>query len=332
MISENLKKKCDLFADNHQSLKKNFKWDYGMMHCLGAIIYTNVGLPVNIEAIKESKEMIKKNTGLFSSFKDTTLFALSTLFSLEPNPGELFQKTIKIYDDMKKVGFHSSAYLTLAAFSIAKQTEEYDVPSVINRAKEIYDAMKTEHWFLTSSDDYGYAAMLATTDLSVTQAIREMETCYGLLKKTFSTGNALQSLTHVLTMGDEPALAKCERVNQVYQSLANKGCKLSKYSELASLGILALISEDVEKLTDEITEVYQELIEKKGFGKWSLTKHQRTLYGATLVMGEYIKDIQMNPISMTLANSITNILIAQQTAMIIAASSAAATSAASSGS
>jgi len=332
MISQNLRNKCDLFADNYQTLKKNFKWEYAMMHCLGAIIYTNAGLPANIEAIKESKDIIKKNTGLFSAFKETTLFALSTLFSLEPNPEELFQQTLKVYDDMKKAGFHSSVYLTLAAFSIAKQTEKYDVQSVINRAKEFYDAMKKEHRFLTSTDDYGYAAMLATTDLSVPQAIREMETCYKLLKKDFGTGNALQSLTHVLTMGEESALAKCERVKQVYQSLTRKGCKLSKYSELATLGILTLLSEDVEKITDEIMEVYQQLIEKKGLGKWSLSKHERTMYGAALVAEDYIKDIQKNSMSMTLTNSITNILIAQQTAMIIAASTAASASAASSGS
>jgi len=332
MISENLRNKCDLFADNYQTLKSDFKWEYATMHCLGALIYTNVGLPANIEAIKESKEIIKKNTGLFSYFKETTFFALSTLFSLEPNPEELFQQTTKVYDDMKKAGFHSSVYLTLAAFSIAKQTEKYDVPSVINRAKDFYEAMKKEHRFLTSADDYGYAAMLATTDLLIPQAIREMETCYELLKKDFGTGNALQSLTHVLTMGEEPALTKCERVKQLYQSLAKKGCKLSKYSELATLGILTLISGDVEKLTDEIMEVYQQLIEKKGLGKWSLSKHERTMYGAALVAEDYVKDMKNNPISMTLTNSITNILIAQQTAMIIAASSAAAASAASSGS
>lgn len=332
MISEILQRKCDLFAENNQILKKGFKWDYSMMHRLGALLYTNVGLTVDIEAIKMSKEIIKKNTGLFSSFKETTFFALSTLLSLEDNPEVLFEKVMGVYNDMKHAGFHASAYLTLAAFSIAKQAEAYDVQLVINKAKDIYDAMKQEHRFLTSVDDYGYAAMLATTDLSVFDAIREMETCYDILKKDFGTGNALQSLTHVLTIGEEPAQAKCERVKQIDQGLANKGCKLSRYSELATLGILTLISEDVEKLTDEISEAYQYLAQKKGLGIWSLSKTERTMYGAALVMAEYIKDIEKNPITITLTNSITNILIAQQTAMIIAASSASSAAAATSGS
>jgi hypothetical protein len=133
-----------------------------------------------------------------------------------------------------------------------------------------------------------------------------------------------------LTIGEESAESKCFRAKQIYDNLIEKGCKLSKYQELASLGILVLISEDVEKITDEIKEVYDLLIEKKGFGKWSMTKHERTMYAASLVAAEYVKAIKKENISLTLANSITNIVTAQQTAMIIAASSAAGAAAASS--
>ncbi len=332
MINETIQNKCDLFAENYQILRKNFKWDYAMMHRLGALLYANAGVVADVEIIKNAKEIIKKYTGFFSSFKETTFFALSILLSLETNPEELFKRTINVYNDMKEVGFHSSPYLTLAAFSIAKQTEGNDVSLVINRAEDFYEAMKKEHWFLTTSDDYGYAAMLAMTDTSVSQAIQEMETCYALLKKDFGAGNALQSLTHVLTIAEESAQVKCERVKEVYHSLNKKGCKLSRYNELATLGILVLISEDVEKLTDEIMEVYEQLIEKKGLGSWSISKHERTMFGAALVADEYIKGMKKNPLSVTLTNSITNIVIAQQTAMIIAASSASAAAASSSSS
>ncbi len=142
----------------------------------------------------------------------------------------------------------------------------------------------------------------------------------------------MQSLTHVLALGEEPAALKCRRAKQLYDTLVLKGCKLSKHRELASLGILVLISEDVEKITDEIRDAYQVLIEKKGLGKWSITKHERTMYAAALVMAEYMNDLQRNSVSLTLANSLTSIVIAQQTATIIAAASASAAAASSSGS
>lgn len=330
MLSNNLQLKCDLFAENYQILKKNFKWEYSMMLRLAAIIYANAGLKADVEAIKKAKEIIKNNTGIFSTFKDISFFVLSTLFSLEKNPEDKFLKTKRIYDEMKKIGFRSSPYLTLAAFFVANQTEDQNVAAVIGRAKEFYDSMKREHKFLTSSDDYGYAAMLATTDLEVAMTIKEMEICYELLKKNFGIGNELQSLTHVLAMGEEHAQVKCERVLKLFESLNRKDCKTSKYHNLANLGILVLISEDVEKLTDEIAEVSQYLLEKKGFGRWSISKQDRTLFSSVLVVDEYLNDMKKNSITMTLTNSITNLIIAQQTAMIIAVSSASAAAASSS--
>ncbi len=325
-----LQDKCNLFADNYQTLRKNFKWDYAMMHCLGALLYTNTGLPVNVQAIKQAKEIIKENTGLFSSFKETTFFALAVLLSLDSEPEELFKRSFRIYGELKKEGFYGSPYLTLAAFSIAKQPGVINSEPVVRKAKEFYDAIKKKHRFLTSTDDYGYAAMLSLTDLSVDQAIREMETCYEYLKDDFGASNALQSLTHVLTLGEEAADIKCGRTKKIYDELSLKGCKLSKYEELASLGILVLITEDVDKITEEIKDVYQVLIEKKGFGRWSMTKHERTMYAAALVASEYITDMQKSSMTLTIANSLTSIVIAQQTAMIIAASSAAGAAAASS--
>ncbi|WP_313130343.1 DUF4003 family protein [Anaerocolumna sp.] len=330
MLSNNLQYKCDLFEENYGILKKNFKWEYSMMLRLGAAICVNSGIKADVEAIKKAKGIIKNNTGVFSSFKDISFFILSTLFSLEKNQEEMFLKTKNIYEEMKKVGFRGSPYLTLAAFSVAKQRPEQDGAAVIGRAKEFYDAMKREHKFLTSADDYGYAAMLAATDLDITYAINEMEICYELLKKNFGVGNELQSLTHVLAMGEEPAQEKCNRVIEVFESLNSKDCKASKYHNLANLGILVLVSEDVEKLTDEIAEVNKYLLGKKGFGRWSLSKQDRTLFSSVLVVEEYLKETKKDSLTMTLANGITNLVIAQQTAMLIAVSSTSAAAAASS--
>ena len=330
MLSNNLQHKCDLFEENYRILKKNFKWEYSMMLRLAGVIYANAGTKADVDAIKWAKGVIKNNTGVFSSFKDISFFILSTLFSLEQNQEEMFLRTKNIYEEMKKAGFRASPYLTLAAFFVAKQRTEQEVGAVINRAKEFYDAMKRKHRFLTASDDYGYAVMLAVTDLDIANTINEMEICYELLKKNFGVGNELQSLTHVLALGEEPAQNKCDRVLQLFESLNLKDCKITKYHNLANLGMLALICEDVEKLTDEIAEVNQYLLGKKGFGRWALSKQDRTLFSSVLVVEEYLKECKQDSLTMTLANGITNLVTAEQTAMIIAVSSASATAAASS--
>ncbi|WFR57202.1 DUF4003 family protein [Anaerocolumna sp. AGMB13025] len=330
MINNSLQAKCDLFAENYLILRKNFRWDYAMMHCLGALLYTNDGRTADVEAIKAAKEIIKKNTGLFSSFKETTFFALSVLLSLDADPQGLFERSFKIFGELKNAGFYGSPYLTLAAFSIAKRADITDTEPVVRLAKEFYDAMKKKHRFLTSTDDYGYAAMLALTGLSVEPAINEMETCYELLKKEFGSGNALQSLTHVLTLGEESADIKCSRAVKIYDKLKEKGCKVSRYEELASMGILVLISSDVDKITDEIKDTYEILIGKKGLGSWSMGKHERIMYAAALVTSEYMEGIGKDSVQLAFANSLTSIVIAQQTAMIIAATAAAGAAASSS--
>jgi len=321
MWQSEMKAKTELFAENYQELKRNFRFEYGSMHYLGALLYANEDRKVRVESITNAKDIIKRNTSFFSAFKDAAFFALAAMLSLEDTPEEIFKRTVNIYDDMKAAGFYSSPYLTLAAFSIGRNPS-VDTNALVKRTREFYNAMKQEHRFLTSTDDYGFAAMLAASDSEVESTIREMEACYRLLQNYFGKGNALQSLTHILALGEETAEIKCKRVVDIYEALSSKGCKPSKYSQLSALGILVLISKDVETITEEIKAVYDMLLEKKGFGKWSITRHDRVMYSAALVSNVYIADIVKSSLNVSLLSAVTNIVIAQQTAMICATTSA----------
>jgi len=323
MINNSLMGKCDLFTDNFHILKKNFRWDYSLMLHFGALYYADANSPINVKAIKEAKKIIKKNAGSFSKFRDTTFFALAIMLSLSSDPLSLFQRSYTIYGDLKKAGFSSSPFLTLAAVSIA-QNDLTDTGLVVLRAKDFYKAMKKKHGFLTSADDYVSAAMLALSDLEVEEAVREMESCYEILKKEYGSGNGIWSLAHILTLGKESAHEKCRRFMKIYDQLLQKGCKLNKHGQLSSLGILALIAEKEDKITEDIKNVYEVLLNKKGFGRWSLSKHQRTIYAASLVASDYINSCQDNTMNISLAADITGILAAQQSAMITAVFSSAA--------
>ncbi|GEM_PF-5874870 len=61
-----------------------------------------------------------------------------------------------------------------------------------------------------------------------------------------------------------------------------------------------------------------------------MTKVQRVIFAISLFVSSYMDGVANNYVNTSLATSITNIIIAQQTAMIVAASSAAAASSASS--
>lgn len=328
-MRDSLKNKCELFAENYNVLSKKFNWNYTTSIRMGALLYTMEGKPADIEAAKRCKTLIKENTGVFSQFKDTTYFMTSIMLSLKEDPEGILKKALDIYAMMKTEGFHSSSYLVLAALSIAMQADQSDYHRIVYKTKEYYDAMKREHWFITSSDDYGFAALLAMSDKDMNHAIREMENCYRKLKENFSYSNAVQSLSHVLTFSEEETITKCNKVTQLRHALKNRKCKFGNGMELSFLGVVSLLDEDPQKLADEIAETKEYLKTKKGFG-WTVSSKERIMYSVALVCDDYLEDVKKDTIQMTLANNVANILLAQQMAVIAASSSAAASAAAAS--
>ncbi len=329
MMRESLKYKCEMFANNYNELKRKFKWNSDINTRLGALLYTMENREADADAIERCRRIIKENTGVFSQFKDTTNFMTSVMLSLQADPEPMFKSVLTVYEAMKKEGFHSSPYLVLAAISIALQADPYDYRRVITSAKNYYDAMKEEHKFITSSDDYGFAALLAVSEKQVYQAVREMEDCYRILKGDFYGANAVQALSHVLTFSEEAADAKCRRVAELNRAMKDRKCKIGSGIELSFLGVIALLQEDAMKLTDEIVAVRDYLKNKKGFGNWSMTGTERVMFAVAIVCDDYLTDIRRNTVEYTLANNVTGILIAQQMAVMAAASGAAAAAAAS---
>lgn len=326
-MKDTLRNKCDLFVDNYNALMKKFKWNYAINTRLGALLYMMENRVVDIDAINRCGKVIKENTGVFSQFKDTTKFMTSVMLSLQMDPEAMLKGVVSVYDAMKKEGFHSSPYLVLAAISIALQSDPYNYQRLIISTKNYYDAMKVEHKFITSSDDYGFAALLAMTDKSVYQAVSEMENCYRILKEDFSYSNAVQSLSHVLTFSEEDAASKCKRVVDLYQALKMRKCKFGTGIELSFLGVTALLQEDIQKLADEIAETKEYLKSKKSFGYWSISATERIMFAVAMVCDDYLNDAKKNTMEMTLANNIAGIVLAQQMATMAAASGAAAAAA-----
>lgn len=331
LMRDELRNKCDLLAENYIITSKKYRWNYSTNNRLGALLYTMEGRTVDTEAVNRCKRMIKRNAGLFSRFKDITYFSTAVILSLKEESEKLFLSAVDIYKSMKQEGFRSSAYLVLAAVSIAMQSEEMDYRRRITAAKSFYEAIKKEHRLLTGPSDYGYIALLALSDQTVSSVTRDIERCYGILMNDFISRNAVQSLTHILAFGEQEPVDKCKRVVDLYEALRKRGIKFGTRLELPVLGVTALLMENPQEAAKDIEEVTQYLSKKKGFGIW-LPKKERLIYAAVLVSDEYASGALSTTRSAALTNSITGILLAQQMAVIAASSAAATSAAASSGS
>ncbi|GAA0732882.1 DUF4003 domain-containing protein [Clostridium oceanicum] len=326
-----LKQKVDLMVENYYEIRDSFAFEYSIVKHFIAMNLASKNKSVNIDEIKEIKSYIKKEVGLFSNFRGTNLLTLSSLLYLEYDYKTYFKNMQNVYKKMNDVGFRKTQYLPLAAYSLVKYCSMYMWDEKISRMKSFYCKMKKNHFWLTSSDDYVLAAVLATSDLDIEKSTEEMEKCYKFLnKKGFSKSDGLQTLSQILTFGEEDSEIKCNKALSLFTKLKNEKCKL-RYDGLGSLGVLTLISLDENKIVEEIKEVYNYIKSKKGYGMFSIQKSYVSMLAASLVADFYVEKAKDGLMDITLANSINAIVIAQQQAALVAvcAASAAASSSSS---
>lgn len=315
--------RLELFANNAQRIKKAFAWQNAMVNRLAALLYTAENKVADDEAIRASYELIKEHTGLFSSFRGTSVISIAALLSLSAEQETQLTNTLAVYDLMKDTKFRASDYLVVAAYQIAANSTSDQYVRTVERAKMFYDSMKAKHRFLTGQDDYIFAAMLGLSDIDVDKGIDRMEQLYTTLKPEFLSGNSVQALTQVLVLGEEASEA-ADHVLALRDAFRARGIRLDKEYTLSSLGVLSLLPSNSEDIVTDVSETYEFLRTQKGFGSWSIGKQELLLLSAALVAFKYVEDVRNGVITTMLSTSITNIVIAQQAAMAGAAAASAA--------
>jgi len=328
-MNDALKKRCEQFVGNYLIMRKSFKWETVLLLPLVSMLYVNEGKNIDPGYINYCKAIIKKNAGLFSSFRSRTFIVAAAMLSLADNPEIFFENVQNAYKELKDKRFYGSDYLALSALFMARECDPSRYGEIASKARDLYDEMKRNHPFLTFSSDYTYAVMLAMSGLDTSKVMAEAENCYYRLKIRFRSSDAVQSLSHILAIGEEPAGDKCSRVISLYDELKSRKNRFSVRYGLSALGVISLITGDIVKAADDIIEVSEYLKGQKGFGVFSISKDQRLMLAAGLVSDDYVDAMRKSLMSLTLMNSITSIIIAQQTAVICAATSACAASAAS---
>ena len=327
-MNDQMLKNCTLLLDSRDRIKTVFGWDSGLIHLACAGIYVSKEKEVNVSVLQECKELLKQKVGLFSNFRSTASSPITSMIAVSENPERTLNNGLLVYQLLKKE-FWSSTYLPLTAMVIAQMVEPHQFEAIAARTRRIYDLIKAEHPFLTSGEDSANCALLALSEKSDKELIYEIESCYQQLKPNFFSSNAVQSLSHVLALGQGTAEEKCRRTMQLFNGLKEAGFKYGTSFELPTLGVLALSDGAKDKMIQEIVEINNWLSRQKGFGFFStVTTKQRLMYAGIVIQREYINTDAMQS---TAVNSTISLIVAQEVAMCAAiAASAAATSASTS--
>ncbi len=338
-MRETLQDRCRLFVENRDKIKKAFAWDSPYLYPMCASIYTAKNREADTERMKECKTLLRQKTRLFSNFRGTAQMANVTMLALAEDPARKLEQMLEVYEALKGE-FTGSVYLTVAAAAIADWEGPSQYGTIAARTRTIYNVMKKNHPLLTSKEDSAFAALLALSALEDAQIERETESCYALLKPHFFSGNAVQSLSHVLALGEGSPEAKCRKVMELYDYIKEKGQSYGTGYELATLGVLALLDSSAARLGEEILEVNTFLKSQKGFGVFGIGAKQRLMYAAMLTMYENMAEALpagedgSGALAMrtTALNGVLSLVIAQQAAICAAAATASTTAAASSAS
>jgi hypothetical protein len=331
-MEDAIRRKADLMINNFYAMRENFRWNGNLVKHFGAMVHATSDKNVDIRLIEGTRSFIKEETGVSSYFRGTNGFIIANLLCFEDNYKDFFRNMLIVYYKLKEHKFRRSPQLPLAAYTITKESSPGDWDHTISRTEQFYKKMKQNHFWLTSSDDYVFAAVLGTTSLDPEETSEKIEDCYNTLYRDgLYRGNYLQTLSHVLALGEEEVSVKCSKAMTLYHGLKDRHCTL-RYNGLATLGLLTLVTPDTDKTITEAADTYDYIYNQKGYGFWSLDKSMRAILASTLVADYYVDEIKKGVLQITLSNSINAIIIAQQQAAIAAACAASAAAASSSSS
>lgn len=323
-MNERTLARCKNLIKNKETMKSAFAWEDGLTHLACAGIFINKEQTANEEMLLQCKDILKRNTGIFSNFKSTAKPMIVAMLAANENPQLLMERGLKVYDLLKEE-FMSSVYLPIAAMIIAQYADEARYAELAQRTRRIYKQMRADHPFLTSGEDSTFCALMALLDKPDEVLLGDAEECYKILKNNFFSSNAVQSLSHVLAMCDGEPENKCQKTMELFQKLKEAGHKYGTSYELPTLGVLAMADGNQDEIAAEMAEIDQWLSEQKGFGFFSsISAKQRLMYAGMIAQQDYINDKMMQSATV---NGVISLIVAQQAAMCAAITASAAATA-----
>lgn len=305
---------CELFIENKEIIEQEFPFASPNVVVLCSDMYTARGLKADVTRLKQCQEMIKENTGIFSTFRGAVRIALATKMAISEEPEKLLIEVKHAHELLAKNSLFSTEHLVVAAMAVCNLNSESDQETLIKQTNEIYKKMHEKHPFLTADEDKAFAVMLAATKRELVDMVEDMEDCFDRLKEIFpGTGNAVQSLSHILTFSAESPKVKCQRVKEIYDALLKKDKRYGMGFELATLGGLALLDLDTDTIVEQVVSADDFLKEKKGFGVFGIGSTQRLMHAALMVMNIYLPEA--SNLQLAALSNIISIVLSEEVAM-----------------
>ncbi|WP_368908377.1 DUF4003 family protein, partial [Bacillus wiedmannii] len=198
-----LEQKLEQYTHTYGQLKGELKWKTsdsrtGMMI---AAMYAGSDKLFDLGRFLEISSYIKNQVGMFSYLKPYHRFVVAATLDIHfTDYKEAFRKFLDLYEQLVAGGFSRSIFTYLAAAVLLTEENEQH-GTHIQRSMQVYKRMKEDHLFLTSTNDYPLAVLLAGQSENVESLMDRVERLYQKLAKAgLRKGNDLQFLSHILSL------------------------------------------------------------------------------------------------------------------------------------
>jgi len=315
----------NLFSENNKAFQKAFHVEYNEMLALGALIATAKGKVLTKEKIKESYKLLTKNTGIFSSFRDTLRVPMTAEMACADEPQRYFEELNQVYKQLMTHFTIGSERRALAALMIYNNCPPELLYRMPDETYEMYQRLREQHPFLTGSEDMSYAALMAIKGGSPDAMVQDMEECYHLVKERFKLHfEPIHNVAQILSLNNKMSpKEKVELFNEYYDFLKKGKFRISVGDPLAIVAILVNIGIGKDEML-ELCQKYNDFLKKqKGFGFLGVSTQSRRMMAIALAALEALgNETEAENAALTaVVNMIINFEI---TLMIIVISSAIA--------
>lgn len=165
-----------------------------------AVYYVLAQRDFNPPSFLRTMEALESRTGWLSPVRGNFLPMLAAfLDSSTISADEAVELLYTKQKVIRKAGFKNTVHSYLAAILMTSNPASFKAEAI--QAKQLYDAMKKQHFLLTSDEDYSYSMLLGKVNNNPVEQAALMRQYYDVLhKRGFKSGPELQWLSQVLTV------------------------------------------------------------------------------------------------------------------------------------
>lgn len=185
MLTHDLHEKTKHYISIYAELKTKLKWkvSHDQILMLISSAYIVNKREFDFQRFYDLSSYIKSNIGSFSTLNSHHRFTVASILDIhfQHEAKQTFQTFIDVYNEMVKLGYKRDMFTYLSALILLTgKSETTNQKEQMNMGLAVYQQMKKNHYFLTSTQNVPLAVLLGENGKGL-QALQKAETCYQLL-------------------------------------------------------------------------------------------------------------------------------------------------------